>query len=268
MIRPTILIVVILLLWNCKKLQKDPPTIWEDPITGMRFVHVLKGRFIMGDLDATDKEVCEVKIEENFWMGETEVTQEIWDQIMGTEELHPEKPSPFKGIHPKFPVVSISYEDVQNFLDKLNQLANNNHFRLPTEAEWEYACRAGTTTAFSFGPQLHDTLANYNAKIDSKFSKGTKYRKQPSPVGTFSPNAWGLYDMHGNVWEWVNQNYSPELSYCRQQNDDSTNAALKVLKGGSWYFSADNARAASRRKHHIADWGFSIGFRVVREERE
>ena len=111
-----------------------------------------------------------VKISQDFWLGKTEVTQDQWSGIMGNQEIHPDKPSPFRGVNPDYPVVSVSYLDIERFLEKLNERSEGFRFRIPTEAEWEYACRAGTNTPFSYGKYLSDTLANYNAEIPSEYS--------------------------------------------------------------------------------------------------
>ncbi len=179
----------------------------KEPILGMEFIHIPKGSFQMGDYEISDdsnfKSLHKVNISRDFWLGRTEVTQDQWQEIMGNKEIHPEKPSPFRDVNPKYPIVSVSYLDIERFLERLNELSNGYHFRLPTEAEWEYACRAGTKTPYSYGLSLADTLANYNTQIPSNYSTLRDYLGHPEPVGKYAPNQWGLYDMHGNVWEWV-----------------------------------------------------------------
>jgi len=110
----------------------------------------------MGDLEIDNDAVSlhKVRLSKDFWLGKTEVTQDQWSKIMGTDEIHPEKPSPFRGVNPNFPVTGVSYFDIEIFLEKLNELSDGYTFRLPTEAEWEYACRAGTKTPFSYGSYL------------------------------------------------------------------------------------------------------------------
>jgi len=98
---------------------------------------------------------------------------------MGNEEIHPNKPSPFRGVNPNYPVVSVSYLDIEIFLERLNELSDGYKFRIPTEAEWEYACRAGTKTPFSYGSYLVDTIANYNAEIPSQYSVLGMYPGHP-----------------------------------------------------------------------------------------
>jgi formylglycine-generating enzyme required for sulfatase activity len=234
----------------------------------MEFVHIQKGSFQMGDheIDNGAVSVHKARISKDYWLGKTEVTQYQWSKIMGDEEIHPEKPSPFRGVNPNYPVVSVSYYDIEVFLEKLNELSNGYKFRIPTEAEWEYACRAGTRTPYSYGSFLADTLANYDAEIHSKYSFTGSYIGHPKPVGSYPPNQWGLYDMHGNVFEWVSDWYVP---YSRKKVTDPsgpTSGTKKVIRGGSWYFGAENAKSSHRRTHKPELWGFSIGFRIVCEK--
>jgi len=211
-----------------------------EPVTGMEFVHVSKGTFIMGSPltepeRGEDEQQHTVTIRKDFWMGRTEVTQEQWKKVLGSN------PSSHQQCGPKCPVENVTWFDVQEFLGRLNRLSHNGRYRLPTEAEWEYACRAGTITAFSVG----DTLTTKQARFDAVDG--------PVPVGSFAPNAWGLFDMHGNVWEWTTEWY------------DSTETK-RVIRGGSWYFGADSARCALRYTHSPKDRGFSLGFRVVQTD--
>lgn len=243
----------------------------KEPVLGMEFMLVPKGRFLMGAHKTSEKQASEtlheVTISKDFWLGKNEVTQKQWQKIMGDEELHPEKPSPFRDENPDYPVVSVSYLDVEKFLERLNGLSDEYHFRLPTEAEWEYACRAGTTTPFSYGIRLSDTIANYNASIPSGHSALGKFTEHPEPVGSYAPNAWGLHDMHGNVWEWVSDWYAPYLKEAVADPKGPVHGTEKIIRGGSWYFGADNARSSYRRTHEPGLWGFSIGFRIVCEKK-
>ncbi len=209
----------------------------------------------------------EVNITYDYWLGKHEVTQAQWQKIMGNKELHPQKPSPFRNVNPDFPVVSISYYDVELFLDKLNDLSTEYRFRLPTEAEWEYACRAGTKTPFSFGTALDDSLANYNPKIQSKYAKKGTNLERPASIGSYPANQWGLHDMHGNVWEWVSDWYAPYSSGKVTNPTGPYKGKAKVIRGGSWYFGAENAKSSHRQTHEPNLWGFSIGFRVVCEKK-
>jgi formylglycine-generating enzyme required for sulfatase activity len=236
----------------------------------MEFVKIPKGSFYMGNpvvnINASYSESQHlVTIDHDFWLGQMEVTQEEWQKVMGDEEPHPEKPSPFRNDNKKYPVVSISYFDVQAFLQKLEIGSPGNRFRLPTKAEWEYACRAGTMTDFNTGMKISDSLANFNAEILSSYSSIGKYIGHPTPVGSYPPNQWGLYDMHGNVWEWVSDRYAPYSTNKEIKHPGAQDDSLKIIRGGSWDFAADNARCYFRKTHSPQLWGFSIGFRIVRE---
>jgi formylglycine-generating enzyme required for sulfatase activity len=206
----------------------------------MEFVRISKGRFIMGSPSSEtkrnpDEQQHTVTIAKDFWMGRTEVTQEQWIRIMGSN------PSFHQRCGARCPVENVTWFDVQEFLRRLNELPHSGAYRLPTENEWEYACRAGTKTAFSFG----NTLTTKQARFDSEDG--------PVPAGSFTPNAWGLFDMHGNVWEWTSDWY------------DATQTK-RIIRGGSWYFGADSARCALRYTHSPGDRGFSLGFRVVKAD--
>ena len=263
------LIVATISFFGC---QKKYSVILKEPVLGMEFVQIPKGSFQMGEgqhkEDSNLKSTHGVTISNDFWLGRTEVTQSQWQQIMGSEEMHPEKPSPFRGLNPNYPVVSVSYLDIERFLKRLNELSGQYHFRLPTEAEWEYACRAGTTTPFAFGSRLDDSMANFNAEIPSEYSSIGKFLEHPTPVASFAPNPWGLYDMHGNVWEWVSDWHA---SYSMKELTDPkgpNSGKEKIIRGGSWYFGAENAKSSYRKTHAPDLWGFSIGFRIVCEKKE
>ena len=233
---------------------------WTEPGTGMVFVKVEPGRFVMGSpADEIGREPQErphhVTLSRSFWLGAFEVTQHQWLAVMG------HNPSWFRLNGGNRPVENVTWFQVKEFLQRLTKSGEGNRFRLPTEAEWEYACRAGTTTAYDTGPVLTHTQANF-AKSPERAPGGDG---QTMAVGSCPPNAWGFHDMHGNVWEWT------EDAYCSYSNAPGTGpvatcrSPLKVIRGGSWYFGADSARCALRYTHRPQDRGFSLGFRVVRE---
>jgi formylglycine-generating enzyme required for sulfatase activity len=178
-------------------------------------------------------------------MGRTEVTQGQWQAVMGNN------PSGFKG--QDLPVEQVSWLNAQEFIRKLNQLNDGYVYRLPTEAEWEYACRAGSTG--DYAGDL-DSMAWYDKNSDN----------QTHVVGTKQPNAFGLYDMHGNVSEWCEDYYHDR--YTGAPSDGSAwlsggEMKYRVLRGGSWYNGATNARSANRFKYG-PDFRFNyVGFRVV-----
>ena len=232
---------------------------YAEKITGMKFVKITAGTFIMGSQPGESagwkwEDPHRVTITKDFYMGIYEVTQCQWEKIMGYN------PSYFTQNGQNRPVENINWYEVQKFIIKLNKLTGEK-FRLPTEAEWEYACRAGTTTPFNTG----ENLTNYYGSIPYKnFPKGTA-RKGTMTVGSFAPNAWGLYDMHGNVWEWCEDWYCPYPDSAVTDPVGNCNSEYKVIRGGSWYFNAESARSGRRYTHNPHDRGFSLGFRLVKE---
>ena len=140
-----------------------------------------------------------VTLTKGFYMGVYTVTQEQWQEVMGNN------PSHFKG-EKNLPVEHVSWDDCQEFIKKLRE-KDKKPYRLPTEAEWEYACRAGTTTPFHFGETISTDQANYNGNFTYGNGKKGVYREKTTPVGSFPANAWGLHDMHGNVWQWCQDWY-------------------------------------------------------------
>lgn len=247
-------------------------TQWNEPFTEMDFVSIPAGQFLMGNPGSSNgsgksDQIHNVKITHGIWMEKTEVTQEQWRKVMGNTELHPEKPSPFWGNNPNYPKVSISFYDAIKFCEKLQELSPLHHFRLPTEAEWEYACRAGTATRFSTGELLADSIACFNAEFPDGFSNPGTKPNHPQPVGSYRPNNWGLFDMHGNVFEWVSDWYAPYSSKTQINPSGPKNGNFKIIRGGSWYFSAEKAQSFYRMTHEPELWGFSIGFRIVIDEK-
>lgn len=231
---------------------------WVEPATGMVFARIDAGRFVMGSSpDETGREAQEtphgVTLSRPFWLGAFEVTQREWQVVMG------DNPSRFRGGGDTLPVESVTWFEVHTFLEGLNKRSAGSHFRLPTEAEWEYACRAGTTTAYATGPSLDQSQANFAGTADAAADG------QTMTVGSFEPNAWGLHDMHGNVWEWTEDEHCPYAQGPAIDPAPGCGSSLKVIRGGSWYFGVDSARCALRYTHRPQDRGFSLGFRVVRE---
>jgi len=213
------------------------------------------GEFTMGSNDGNsdEKPVRRVRITKGFWMGKFEVTQAQWEQVLGSN------PSQFKGL--RNPVDNVSWNDCQKFLKKLNQRAEvrsqvqNDAFRLPTEAEWEYACRAGTTTRF------------YSGAADSDLDRVSWYRGNGGwtthPVGQKAPNAWGLYDMHGNVLEWCQDWYG---TYAGESVTDPVGpmaGSSRVSRGGGWNSRDGGCRVTYRRSNLPHGANIDVGFRVA-----
>ncbi|UKO97075.1 bifunctional serine/threonine-protein kinase/formylglycine-generating enzyme family protein [Nostoc sp. UHCC 0870] len=193
-----------------------------------------------------------------FFIGQYEITQAQYQAIMGNN------PSTFKD--EKRPVERVSWYDAVEFCKKLSQKTGRT-YRLPSEAEWEYACRAGTTTSFHFGGTISTALANYNGNFTYAFGAIGKYRQETTPVGSFPPNSFGLYDMHGNVWEWCQDNW--HNNYNGAPTDGSAwlisgnNNCL--LRGGSWDGKPGICRSAFRDWVEADYCASVIGFRVVLE---
>ncbi len=226
----------------------------------LEMVQIPGGSFLMGspeneqDRLTSESPQHQVKVP-SFFMGKYEVTQEQYQAIMG------ENPSKFKDTNR--PVETVSWNDAVEFCQKISQKTGKN-YRLPSEAEWEYACRAGTTTPFYFGESITPDLVNYNGSYPYASAPKGKYREQTTDVGTFPPNAFGLYDMHGNVWEWCLDDWNE--NYINAPSDGSVwirqSAKYKLLPGGSWSYFARYCRAANRagnsRDNRINDCGFRV----------
>jgi formylglycine-generating enzyme required for sulfatase activity len=227
--------------------SRDLPARWVEPTTKMEFALLPAGDFVAGSPPAEsghqeDEALYPVRISTVFYMATREVTRGEWAVVMTPQDAA----SPAEAA---LPVVNVNWHDVRQFLDLINQ-GQPWRLRLPSEVEWEYACRAGTTTPYSTGQYLSTSDANYNGEFPLPGQERGENRRQVLPVGSFPPNPWGLFDLHGNVWEWTNDAY-----------DDSR----KVIRGGSWRFNADSARCALRYHHQPQDRGDSLGFRLVRD---
>jgi len=243
----------------------EPPTMAVDLGGGLKmdFVRIAPGEFKMGTdgLMDNEKPVHKVCFTEGFWMGKYEVTQEQWEQVMGNN------PSFFKGA--RNPVEQVNWDDCQAFLHRLNQKQAILHqplrFQLPSEAEWEYACRAGTTTPFHFGESLNSSLANFNGKYPAgNGEKGADLQKT-APVGSFEPNEWGLYDMYGNVWEWCEDSYHENYSGAPVDGNAWLTPAVmfRMVRGGAWNTTADCCLSAHRFWLVAGSKQNMLGFRIV-----
>ena len=239
-----------------KQVASSAPLALGKPVVnsvGMLLVPIPAGTFTMGEANGDDNETPhKVTLTQPFHLGQYEVTQEQYEKVMGTN------PSNFKG--GQNPVEQVDWNDAVEFCRKLSALPAEKKagyvYRLPTEAEWEYACRAGTTTRYSFGDS-DSQLGDY-AWYD-KNSEDTTH-----PVGGKKPNGWGLYDMHGNVWEWCQDWYG---SYPRGSATDPTGAAsgsIRVSRGGGWNLISDYCRSAYRYWRTPDFRGIYLGFRVLR----
>ena len=246
-----------------------PKSFTEDLGNGVKLKMILipTGTFLMGSSEGTgnndEKPQHSVEISEPFYMGKFLVTQGQWQAVMRNNPSHFKKGD-------NYPVDSVSWHDCQRFIKKLNAKTRKT-YRLPSEAEWEYACRAGTKTAFYFGDTISTDQANYNG--NNSHSKGWKlfpwqretgvYRQKTTEVGSFPANAFGLYDMHGNLWEWCADDWEPNYTEKRQQCPYKCTNSSKILRGGSWDSNSRGCYSAFRVGVKPVYGGVSRGFRVV-----
>ena len=201
-----------------------------------------------------DETPHKVTLTRGFYMGMYTVTQEQWRAVMGNN------PSHFKG-QKNLPVEMVSWEDCQEFCRKLQE-KDKNPYRLPTEAEWEYACRVATTTPFYFGETVSTDQANYNGEMPYGNGKRGVNRKKTTPVGSFPANAFGLHDMHGNLWQWCQDWYGdyPPKEVVDPQGPNT--GKDRVLRGGSWYYDSASCRSAYRHWYGPGGPFNNIGFRL------
>ena len=223
------------------------------------------GRFLMGspagEKERSDDESRhEVDLRQGFWLADTACTQELWEAVMESN------PSEFKGGNR--PVDNVSWDDCKVFLENINELRPDLELRLPTEAEWEYACRAGTTTPFSFGENI--TTDQVNSDGNYPYTGGTKggYREETVEVKKLPCNAWGLYEMHGNVWEWCEDWYGDYDSEKAIDPKGPASGTYRVLRGGGWVHYGGSVRSASRDRGSPGDCYGDIGFRLARGQKQ
>jgi formylglycine-generating enzyme required for sulfatase activity len=199
----------------------------------------------------------EVTLTQPYYMQTTQVTQGQWKSVMG------DNPSRFKDGGPSCPVEHVSWEDTQAFLSKLNQQESTGKYRLPTEAEWEYACRAGTDGPFYFGRCLSTDQANYNGNHPLGDCPKGEFREKTTPVGNFECNKYGLYDMHGNVREWCQDWFGDYPTSAVTDPTGPENGANRVLRGGGWIYVARGCRSAYRSRGRPGLRDRFTGFRLV-----
>ena len=239
----------------------------------MQFAQIPAGTFMMGspiseydrDRDETQHRVT---LTHSFEMQTTTVTQAQWAEVMGSNPSYfqregdcvDRKVIQVQGANvtvcPNNPVEQVSYNDVQTFIQKLNDTKRDGFtYKLPTEAQWEYAARAGSTAAYSFGDNS-SALGDYAWYSDNSGSK-------THPVATKRANGFGLYDMHGNVWQWV-QDFYGSYSAADAVDPVCTSGSGRVFRGGSWYYFASGLRSAYRNYHDTTFRIVNVGFRLVR----
>ena len=236
---------------------------------GMTFIRVAPGNFEMGSPDTeahrkSNEAQHRVEISKPFYLQETEVTLEQWRAVMGKAIFLKKKGGP------RTPVTRVSFFDCQKFIRKLNQM-DTARYRLPSEKEWEYACRAGTTTAYSWGNEPDCSLAMFG-NTPKRHGECISYYRSiglpvngPAPVASFPPNPWGFYDMHGNVWEWCHDEYTDDIRDPGVNTFDLFSSRPRVRRGGSWYLYGRYMRSANRTYAHPGARFQTTGFRLVIE---
>jgi formylglycine-generating enzyme len=227
----------------------------------IEWVSIPAGSFTMGsplsEKDRGDRETQHKVTLNAFKMSKYEVTFEQYDAFC--EATGRAKPSDNGWGRGKRPVINVSWHDATAFAEWMG-------CRLPTEAEWEYATRAGTTTPFNTGRCLSTSQANYNGNYPYDVCSKGEYRSKTMPVGSFAPNAWGLYDMHGNVWEWCRDWYGDYSTSAQTNPKGPASGSDRVMRGGSWFFNAQYCRSAYR-DHFTPDYRYlDLGFRLVSPE--
>lgn len=248
--------------------KKRPGALVKNSI-GMELVYVPAGSFMMGsEKYLKDGPAHQVTIREGFYMGRYEVTQAQWQAVMGSN------PSEFKGDN--LPVEQVSWNDAQKFIQKLSAMNDGYIYRLPSEAEWEYACRAGATGDYAGNLDSMAWYANNSGRAfidaDAIFHTASSYETpmrengdQPHPVGQKQPNGFGLYDMHGNVWEWCEDRYHENYNGAPTDGSawESGGGQDRVIRGGSWYSRAEELRSSYRYRWDTDSFRSYFGFRVV-----
>ncbi len=228
--------------------------------------HILRwiepGAFMMGspkdEPERDDDETLhQVTLSEGFWLGATTVTQELWEAVTG------KNPSRFKG--EQRPVERVSWKEVQEFLSRLNKEISGVELSLPTDAQWEYACRAGTSTPFSFGNSISTEQVNFNGNYPYASGEQDEYRAETVVVKALPCNNWGLYQMHGNVWELCLDQYAKKYFEGSVNPSGPLTGLVHVIRGGSWVNGARKCRSAVRNQSKMPAYPNNrVGFRLSR----
>jgi formylglycine-generating enzyme required for sulfatase activity len=240
---------------------------WYENSLGMEFVRMPSGSFIMGspeDISGEKEFPHQVTITMPYYLQTTEVTLRQWRAIMGMPLFGRRKGTG------KTPVTRVSWHDCMKFLEKLNERGEGT-YRLPTEAEWEYACRGGGSGPYPWGNDMDCTQAMFSNQplkaddcVDYVKSRGLE-ADEPAPVGSYPANAWGLYDMNGNVWEWCQDWFEKYPSTAQVDPRGPESGTNKVRRGGSYFSQKDSCRCSNRAYGHPSARYQTTGFRLVRE---
>jgi len=246
------------------KVMADEPKVGDSMIDefGIEFVYIAPGKFMMGSPEGEfgrypDEVQHEVEIKKGFWLAKYETTFELYDHF--SKKSGNSKARDEHWGRGNRPVIHVKWQDAQMYADWLTKKSRKKgyKYRLPTEAEWEYAARAGTTTAFSWGDNAAD--------FPDYAWNGTNADKKTHPVGQKKPNPWGLYDMHGNVWEWTGSYYKQEWDGSELKYSETKSNKDRSVRGGAWYRFPKDMRSGDRRVFHPRYRLPYIGFRLVRE---
>ena len=277
-----VLVIGLVLLGSVYFLTQEPAPKHANQFSnslGMTFVHIPSGTFEMGSpedekIRKSDETLHKVTLTQDFYMQATEVTQGQWKAVMG------ENPSYFKDCGDNCPVEQVSWDDVQSFIKRLNAISQGQQYRLPTEAEWEYAARAGSKTAFANGdiqekycdydPNLDkmgwycgNSCVDYKGGDDCSYCKGNCSKWGPHPVAQKKHNSWNIYDMHGNVWEWCSDYSDDYPSEHVTDPKEPEKGASRVVRGGCWIDFARRCRSAFRLRY-VPGYRYGyLGFRLV-----
>jgi len=256
------LVILGMIQLGCRVLAQSPKEITNS--VGMKLVLIPKGSFKMGlseymEVLARGELQHEVTISKDYYLGVTEVTQGQYEKVIGTNPSYFQKQVTSEEDRSLYPVEQVSWADAVEFCKTLSELPEEKKagrvYRLPTEAEWEYACRAGSKSAYSFG-ESSKSLGDYAWFYEN--SNG-----QTHPVGEKKANAWGLYDMQGNVWEWCSDWYGQYPKGAVSDPVGPREGSFRVIRGGSYFSEAANCRSANHNRHDPSDRFHYYGFRVA-----
>ncbi|MFA5257091.1 MAG: formylglycine-generating enzyme family protein [Opitutales bacterium] len=242
---------------------------WLLPDCYIEMAWIPQGRFLMGSPEGEynrleDETQHQVTLSKGFWLGKYEITQGQWTALMGSN------PSSFTYSGRAAPVENVSWDDAMEFCNTLmrkersaGRLTAGYEYTLPTEAQWEYACRAGTAGAFHYGDNLDSDMANFDGNYP--FGRGAEgvFRERTMAVGKFRQNAWGLFDMHGNVWEWCRDGYGAYPTGNVTDPAGATTVEKRVVRGGSWADDAGFCRSARRYYYEPGYSKRDLGFRLA-----
>ncbi len=282
-----LLLIFSAILFTCSRMASGTDLPSEGPLEGMQFVSIPEGDLLIGSNSAENEcfdQIPQRRVHiDSFEIMSTEVTQGMWKELMGSNECI--TPFLWIGICGKdsdYPVYAISWFDCRDFIDRLNRLDSSYVYRLPGEAEWEYACRSGSDTDFFWGDSYRDSLASRYCRyrvneLNQIWIEINSVGSGAREVASLEPNSWGLFDMAGNVSEWCRDRYSPDYDYlppdgspfhypCDDQWPQQMNTR-RVHRGGSWLTSLSICRSGSRSSQAPELWATCIGFRLVRVPR-